>query len=63
MTFCGNCRNARELHCSYMHWHVPFIGDLGEMCISGLVVGNCKVSLLKGNCGNAEMAGCPDVAW
>ena len=34
---CGICRNAKELHCCYMHWRVPFIEDILESCTSGLV--------------------------
>ena len=34
------CRNAKELHCCYMHWRVPFIEVIfGEMT-SGLVAGS-----------------------
>ena len=51
-----------------MHCHVPFIGDLSESRTSGLtanreVKSNLRASLLKGDYGNAQMAGCPDVAW
>ena len=47
--------------------HVPFIGDLSDSCTSGLVDHEVKsrlrVSLLKGESGNAQMAGCLDVTW
>ena len=64
----SHCRNAKELHCSFMHWHVPFIGNLLESCTSGLTANRkvkcmLRASLLKGDRGNAWMAGCPDVAW
>ena len=67
LTTKSHCRNAKELHCSFLHWRVPFIRDLSESCTSG-VVANGKVKstlraiLLKGDPGNAQMAGCPDVA-
>ena len=49
-----------------LHWHVPFIeGLLGTVQVVWwlLVVkwkSNLKASLLKGDHGNAPMAGCPD---
>ena len=54
------CRNVKELHCSYMQWRVPFIGDLSESCTSDLVADGevksmIRMSLLKGDCGNARM--------
>ena len=61
-----HCRNSKELYWSWMHWHVPIIGDLSESHASGLA-DNCEMksmlSLLEGDPGNARMAGCPDVAW
>ena len=55
-----------------MHWRVSFIGDFSESCTSDLVADRkvcvrlkrmLRASLLKGDHGNAQMAGCWDVAW
>ena len=58
----------RKVHCSYMHWHVPFIGDLSESCTCGLIANRemksmLWVSLLKRGWSNALIASCSDVAW
>ena len=48
---------------------VSLLLEILERCTSGLVTSNREVkstlraSLLKGDHGNALMAGCPDVAW
>ena len=67
--------NLRELQNNvlivmrYMHWRVPFIRDPQRIVqvlwqLTFVMVKNTlRVSLLKVDRGNAQMAGCLDVAW
>ena len=57
-----------ELLCVGLHRRVPFLEDLSEtvqvvwQLVVVIVKSMLRASLLKGDCGNAQMAGCPDQA-